>query len=121
GRGRLSNAVAESYFEIIKECILKKKTRLKPSDAILKIHLSTMARLEAGRYGLTQTAAQRKSRAFDVLMPETWRRRKSQSRGKYFRRAVSVDKTVGQKRVQRSQSDDLINRIALATARSRRE
>ncbi|CAF4386388.1 unnamed protein product, partial [Didymodactylos carnosus] len=80
GRARLSNAVAESYFQIIKESILQNKRRLRPVDALIKINQSTLARLKAGRYGVSQKASTRKARPVDVLILEVWRKRRTQSR-----------------------------------------
>ncbi|CAF1528742.1 unnamed protein product, partial [Didymodactylos carnosus] len=80
GRARLSNAVAESYFQIIKESILQNKRRLRPVDALIKINQSTLARLKAGRYGVSQKASTRKARPVDVLILEVWRKRRTQVR-----------------------------------------
>ncbi|CAF0860081.1 unnamed protein product [Didymodactylos carnosus] len=98
GRGRLSNAIAESYFEIIKEVVLQKKTRLRPTDFVTKVYQSTAARFKAGQFGVTQSAQPRKSRKpVDVLILETWRKRgrKSHTRGIYFRSIKRSHITIG--------------------------
>ncbi|CAF4373334.1 unnamed protein product, partial [Didymodactylos carnosus] len=109
GRGRLSNAIAKSYFEIIKEVVLQKKTRPRPADFVTKVYQSTVARFKAGQFGVTQSAQPRKP--LDVLIPETWRKRgrKLHTRGIYFRRIkrsqITIRKTSNRPRSTTSASD----------------
>ncbi|CAF1519903.1 unnamed protein product, partial [Didymodactylos carnosus] len=91
GGGRVSNAPIESYFEIIKESVLQKKTRkslyLRPGDFITKLYTSVMARLKAGKYNVQQQSTRKKGRkrVTDVLLSEKWgESNKRKNRGRYF-------------------------------------
>ncbi|CAF4496250.1 unnamed protein product, partial [Didymodactylos carnosus] len=61
-----------------------------------------------GRYGVSQKASTRKARTVDVLIPEVWRKRRTQSRGAYFRKTPSEDKRPGLK-VRRNDNDEILN------------
>lgn len=97
GRGRISNASVESYFAIIKQSVLLKKTRLRPATFLLKVYLHTDSRLKANKLGVTQTSRSRKTardRSDNLNSKETWSRKgrsltKPRRRSRYFSRDIS--------------------------------
>ncbi|CAF1176069.1 unnamed protein product, partial [Didymodactylos carnosus] len=108
GAGRLSNATIGSYFAIIKESVLQRKTRLRPAECIAKIFRSTQARLKAGKYGVTQSAKGRKNskKKTDVAITETWNRsQRKKVRGVYFGR---VTKKQSLTKIQRTSQCKLV-------------
>ena len=95
--GRVSNALVESYFSIVKDSILKKKTRLRPMSFLMEMYLHTESRFKAEKFGVSQRSSSRKAKrekSHDLNVKEVWSKRgRSNSsptrRGVYFNDEVS--------------------------------
>ncbi|CAF3209067.1 unnamed protein product [Rotaria sp. Silwood2] len=98
GHGRISNASIESYFSVIKESVLMKKTRLKPDDFLLKVYRHTVSRLKANNFDVTQSSRCRKmvrGKSHSLNVKEPWSR-KGRSKTKANRRAHYFDPSITQ-------------------------
>lgn len=90
--GRITNAVAESYFEIVKESVLQKKTRLRPTNFLIEMHLHIQSRFKGANHGVSQYSKIRKNKKNEqhpLNVKETWLRRiqstaTDKRRGRYF-------------------------------------
>ncbi len=75
----MSNAAIESYFSVVKESVLNKKTRLRPGDFLYKMYLHTVSRLKAEKFGITQFShrQQKEPNVADYLnLREEWCRKR---------------------------------------------
>ena len=97
GYGRVSNALVESYFSIVKDSILQKRTRLRPLTFLMEMYLHTVARCKAASFGIPQSSSGRKKKQgalHDLNVQEMWSRRPRSSstssrRGRYFKEDLS--------------------------------
>jgi len=87
---RLSNAVIESYFAIVKKSILNGKRRLRPFRLIDCLHESVEVQIKAGKFGINQSSKRRNraNKGNDVNVEEPWGKNNAnkQRRTKYFPR-----------------------------------
>ena len=97
GHGRISNALVESYFSIVKESVLQKKTRLRPMNFLMEMYLHTQSRLKGDAYNIPQSSGARKrkdSEPHALNTEEVWSRRPradsmSSQRSRYFSQDMS--------------------------------
>ena len=98
GYGRISNASVESYFSIVKQSVLQKRTRLRPLTFLMEMYFHTLARFKAEKYGITQHSRKRKSKddkEHFLNEEDVWSRRsRSQSVGS--RRSVYMNDSTGE-------------------------
>ena len=99
GYGRISNASVESYFSIVKQSVLKKKTRLRPMNFLMDMYLHTQARFKGEKYGVAQYSSNRKIKGGNkhpLNVKEVWRRRgrsnSSPRKSCYFSQSMSQTK-----------------------------
>lgn len=85
GFGRVSNASVESYFSIVKQSVLQKRTRLRPMAFLMEMYFHTQSRFKAEKYEVPQYSRNRKSKQDNehfLNTEDTWSRRsRSQSVG----------------------------------------
>jgi hypothetical protein len=93
GHGRLSNAQIESYFSVLKESILERKTNWRPAEIVVSLYRSVQIQLKADKFGVCQIAKNRKGKAKDVNVEETWGKKRAQKkqRSVYFSRIDKCD------------------------------
>ena len=84
-QGRLTNAQVESYFDILKDSILERKTNLRPTEVILSLYRSIECQLKADKYGVAQNLKNRKGKLKDMNVVESWRKTKRR-RNTYLKR-----------------------------------
>ena len=98
GHGRVSNASVESYFSIVKQSILQKRTRLRPLTFLMEMYFHILARFKAEKYGISQNSRNRKSKGDNehfLNEEDRWSRRsRSQSVGS--RRSVYMNDSAGE-------------------------
>jgi hypothetical protein len=53
-QGRLTNAQVESYFDILKDSILVRKTNLRPAAVVVSLYRCIQTQLKADKFGVSQ-------------------------------------------------------------------
>ena len=89
----MSNAQVESYFSTFKESTLERRTNLRPAEVIVSLYRGVQIQLKADKFGVCQVAKNRKGKAKDMNVEETWGKKKAQKkqRSVYFSRLDKCD------------------------------
>jgi hypothetical protein len=93
-QGRLSNAQVESYFDILKNSILEKKTNLRPAEVIVSLYRTVQIQLKADKFGVAQIVKNRKGKPKDMNVEEPWGKKRAQKkqRNAHFSRIDKYNK-----------------------------
>jgi len=103
GHGRVSNAIIESFFKILKHSVLQHQTNLRPGEFLLKIYATINARLIANKHEIPQTGSKRKRRSTKkqadqvdtTVLSERWKNQgtRTATRGVYFNKLTELPLT----------------------------